>query len=174
MESSQNIDIIKDWINNENAPGDNNVKIRKLHSINSNKKLIHFSLTNEPVGIFIEYEVLKEIPFFTHGINLFNSTGIHIFSSHDNNKYIPKKIVKKGSYNTIVWIPGNLLQEGNYLISIAFMRYNPFIVLFNEKDLLRLQIIDTINQSAKHEDCNRNLPGVIRPKLLWEERKQTI
>jgi lipopolysaccharide transport system ATP-binding protein len=172
MESTRKIELIREWKNVENAPGNNFIKIRKLHPVNKEMGIIQFSLTTETIGIFIEYEVLQDIPFFTHGINFYNSTGIHIFSSHDNNKYLINNVIAKGIYNTIVWIPGNLFQDGDYLISIACMRYNPFSVLFEEKDILRIQIIDTIKQSAKPEECERALPGIIRPKLYWEERKK--
>ena len=50
------------------------------------------------------------------------------------------------------------------------MRYNPFEILFHEKDLIRIQVIDTSDKSAKHEDCKLVLPGVIRPKLFWDNR----
>lgn len=158
------------WIGDENAPGNEDIKLRKIYLVNKVGQSILYSLTNEEFELVIEYEVLRAVPFFTHGINLFDSTGIHIFSSHDNNDYIKDKVIDRGYYKTTVLIPGNLLQEGFYIISIAFMRYNPFVVLFHEKELIKLQIIDTKNGSARHEDCNRILPGIIRPKLLWGER----
>ena len=65
-----------------------------------------FFLTTNDIGIYIEYEVLNEIPYFTHGINIFTSTGIHLFSSHDNNTYHADRKLLKGVYYTVVWIPG--------------------------------------------------------------------
>jgi len=49
------------------------------------------------------------------------------------------------------------------------MRYNPFEILFEERDLFQVKVIDTSIGSAKHNDCKLDLPGIIRPKLLWEK-----
>lgn len=170
LKSSDHIDISREWLDLEKAPGNEDIKLRKLYTISPMGETVDFSLTNSSFGICIEYEVLREIPYFTHGINVYTSTGIHLFSSHDNNKYQKETKLKKGLYSTIAWIPGNLLQEGDYLLNVAAMRYNPFQVLFHEKDLLRIQIVDTALNSAKHENCSLNLPGIIRPKLDWSKR----
>jgi len=166
-----NIDLYREWNNILKAPGNEIVKIRKMYSVNSSKNRVQYSLTSESIGIYIEYEVLQNCPYFTHGINVFTSTDIHLFSSHDSNLFENDKIIQKGFYSTIVWIPINLLQSGNYLVSLAFMRYNPFHVLFNEDNLLRIQVVDTIKNTARPENCNEDIPGLIRPKLLWDARK---
>ena len=171
LKSTQEIDVINVWDQIEGAPGNKYIKIKKIYSVNNEIKFIQYSLTTDTIGIYLEYEILQDVPYFTHGINFFNSSGVHLFSSHDSNKYLKDKILTKGTYSTFVWIPGNLLQEGDYIVSVACMRYNPFNVLFYEKDLLRVHVIDTLNKSAKPEDCNENFPGLIRPKLLWEGRK---
>lgn len=171
LESSHKVDLIREWEQNDNAPGDQNIKIKRIFTINKDYVILRYCLTTEDFGIKIEYEVLCDVPYFTHGINLYNISGLHIFSSHDTNKYKPDKTISRGIYSTIVWIPGNMLQEGEYLLSLALMRYNPFFVLFEEKDLIRINIIDTIVQSAKSEFCNLDFPGIIRPKLSWEYRK---
>jgi homopolymeric O-antigen transport system ATP-binding protein len=174
LEIAEYIDVIREWRNIGEAPGDMSIKLRKMYAVNKHGNTVQYSLTTEKIGIYIEYDILKNLKFFTLGINLYTSTGIHIFSSHESHKYEPSMTLTKGTYSTIAWIPGNLLQEGNYLISVAGMRYKPFTILFDEKELLRIQIIDTINQSAKPEDCNLDLPGLIRPKLSWETRTQII
>lgn len=171
LESAKKIAVTRVWDQNDTAPGTSEIKIRKGYATDKKMGIAQYHLTTSDICIEIEYEVLQDIPFFTHGINLHNSSGTHIFSSHDSNSYQKGKTVQRGVYLTKVWIPGNLLQEGDYLLSFAAMRYNPFTVLFHEKDLLRLQVVDTMNQSARPEDCKLEFPGVIRPKLFWEERK---
>jgi len=169
LQSTRDIPVSRTWHQIESAPGSADIKIRKIRSTNRDEDIIQYSFTTSDIGIEIEYEVLHDIPFFTHGINLYNSSGIHIFSSHDTNNYHKDRTIQRGIYLTKVWIPANLLQEGDYLLSFAAMRYNPFTVLFHEKDLLRLQVLDTMNQSARPEDYKLEFPGIIRPKLIWEE-----
>jgi lipopolysaccharide transport system ATP-binding protein len=174
MESSVEIELKKDWTYLENSPGDASIKIRKIYSVNSEVKHIPYYLVNEHIGVCIEYEVLNEVPFFTHGINVFNSEGIHLFTSHDNAEYKFGEVIKAGTYRTMVWIQSNLLQDGDYFVSFAAMRYNPFVVLFHEKDLLRIQVLDTMVDSSKSQYCNREFPGLVRPKLNWEIREKII
>jgi lipopolysaccharide transport system ATP-binding protein len=173
LESSKMVDVKRHWREVEDAPGNSYIRIKKLYTINKENEITNYSLTTKEIGIYIEYLVLQDIKFFTHGINFFSTTGIYIFGSHDTNKYEPDKIISKGLYHTVVWIPGNLLQEGDYLVSIAAMRYSPFIVLFHEMDLLRINVIDTKIQSAIPEECNLEFSGIIRPKLFWETRTQS-
>lgn len=172
VESSTKIELINEWNDESKAPGGTFIRLRKMHTVNDENKITKYSLTTDNIGIYIEYEIQQAIPFFTLGINFFCANKVHLFSSHDSNKYEASKIIPKGTFSTIVWIPGNLLQEGEYVVSVAGMRYNPFTVLFHENDLLRVQIIDTMNQSAKPEYCNIDFPGLIRPKLSWDAIKR--
>lgn len=159
------------WKDINIAPGDKDIKIRQLKIINENRQTLTFVNINQTFGIYIEYEVLNEIPYFLLGMNLFNIAGVHIFTTHDNNKYLSGTNVKKGLYSTVIWIPSNLLQDGDYMISVAAMRYNPFEILFHVYELLRIHIIDSMHSETRNIDYNRNLPGLIRPKLNWEKTK---
>ena len=170
LTSVNNIDLYREWSSIDKAPGNKFVKIRRMGSVNSSKSMVQYSLTTDEIGIYIEYEVLHDTPFFTHGINVFTSTDIHLFSTHDSNAYNKDTMIQKGIYNTIVWIPNNLLQSGDYLVGVAFMTYNPFKVLFNVENIMRFQIIDTINSSTRPENVNEEIPGLIRPKLFWDQR----
>jgi lipopolysaccharide transport system ATP-binding protein len=170
--STMDVGYFRKWTDYDSSPGSRDIKIRELYTVNKNNEKQQYSLTTEEIGVYIEYEVFIDVPFFTHGINLFDSTGIHVFSSHDSNLYDSSIKIEKGIYSTIVWITGNLLQEGDYLVSIATMRYNPFDVIFHEMDLLRIHLVDTFQNSAKNEFCTLELPGIIRPKLLWDVRKK--
>lgn len=171
LESSNQVDFYRDWEQIENAPGEGSIKIRKMYLVNKEYKIIRYCLTTDKIGIYVEYEVLEDQKYFTHGINIYNLSGLLIFSSHDTNKYESNLIILKGRYSTLVWIPGNLMQEGDYLVSFAIMRYNPFSVIFHETDLLRIQVIDTMKDSVRPEEYNLEFPGVIRPKLYWEKKR---
>jgi len=165
------LESYREWDTIENAPGNSQIKIRKLYTINSENQQINYSLVSQEMGIYIEYEVLEDIPYFTHSINVFTTSGIHIFTSHDSNPYEKNRIINKGLYSTVVWIPANLLQDGDYLVNVACMRYNPFDILFHEENILKIRYIDSSNNSARPEEYNLVLPGLIRPKLNWDKRK---
>jgi lipopolysaccharide transport system ATP-binding protein len=170
LESTDKIDIAKEWRNVDNAPGNDYIKLKRIYTINSSNEKAPFFLTTDKIGIHFEYEILEKTPYFTHGINIFTTTGLHLLSSHDNNKFLSNTELNKGLYSSIVWIPDNLLQQGDYIVSLAAMRYNQFQILFHENDLVRIQVIDPSLDSVKNEECRLDLPGIIRPKLLWGKR----
>jgi lipopolysaccharide transport system ATP-binding protein len=158
-----------EWIEND-APGNEYIKLRKAYIVDSEYNKIDHAFINQKIGFSVEYEVLKDVPFFTHGINVFNSMETHLFTSHDDLDYTENTTIKKGFYRTTTWIPADLLQNERIEFSFACMRYNPFDVLFHEKKLLSINVLETKNTSTRNENYKGELPGLIRPKLSWEKR----
>ena len=154
------------------APGNNFIKLRKAYSIDSNYNKIKYAFINQKIGFCAEYEVLNDTSYFTHGINVFNNMEVHLFTSHDDHEFQRKKQIKKGTYKTVVWIPENLLQSGEIEFSFACMKYNPFEVLFHEKGLIRISVVEVIETLTRNENYRAELPGLIRPFLKWDERTQ--
>lgn len=156
----------------EDAPGNDFIKLRKAYVVDSNNIKINHAYIDQKIGFCVEYEVLIDVPFFTHGINVFNSMEIHLFTSHDEMEFERKKQKKYGYYRTIVWIPANLLQNDKITFSFACMRYNPFEVLFHKKNLIQINVLDTINSETRNDNYRGGLPGVMRPKLKWDTTKE--
>jgi len=154
----------------ENAPGNDFIKLRKAYAVDSNYVPLKYAFINQKIGFCVEYDVLSHIPFFTHGINVYNVMGMHLFTSHDNHEFERKKEIKKGRYKTVVWIPENLLQNGEIEFSYACMRYNPFDVLFHEKSLIRINVIEIMETITRNDNYRADLPGLVRPFLCWDER----
>lgn len=159
--------------NEDNAPGCKNIKIRSVYFINENGDEISVTYINQKFGLCVEYEVLQEIDNFTHGINAFNSAGIHLFTSHSNIEY-KKGSTARGIYKTTAWIPENLLQPGNITFSFACMKYEPFEVLFHEMDLVKIEVLDVIDTLTRNEHYKAYLPGLVRPYITWNYSQKQI
>ena len=162
-----------EWNGNE-APGCNDIKIRRAFIVDIKLNKINSTYINQEFGICFEYEVLDDIPFFTHSINVYNRRDIHLFTSHDDLEFKRNDQIKKGNYRTTVWIPANLLQNDRIEISFACMRYNPFEILFHEKKLITIDILDTLNTCTRNENYRGELPGLVRPILKWNKRTDLI
>jgi len=160
------------WLGSS-APGNQFLKLRKVFAIDLNYKPIKYIYINQKVGFCIEYEVLVDVPYFTHGINVYNNLELHLFTSHDQHDFDKKSEIKKGMYKTIVWIPENLLQIGEIELSFACMRYNPFEVLFHERNLIRINVLEIIDTVTRNDNYKDELPGLIRPFLEWDQRIKT-
>ena len=150
------------------APGNSQVKIRQAYFIDENNDKITYAYINQSFALCIELEVLERMKNFTHGINVFNSQKVHLFTSHDNNVY--EEDITPGVYRTCVWLPRNLFQGGDITFSYACMRYNPFEILFHEMDLVTISVQEIIKTQTRTEQYKNDLPGLIRPYLDWDKR----
>jgi lipopolysaccharide transport system ATP-binding protein len=120
------------------------------------------------IGISMDYEVLKDGEQFTHSFNVYNEDGVHLFSLHDTEFEAMHQFAKRGIYTTTAWIPGNILAEGNHIISVAIIRINPFYVYFHEMDALRFTVRDYMRGDSARGNYLLDFPGVVRPLLKWQ------
>ncbi|MBL0068489.1 MAG: hypothetical protein IPP39_08355 [Chitinophagaceae bacterium] len=75
---------------------------------------------------------------------------------------------KKGRYTATVWIPGNLLPEGIFNISVAIFLPNPLDVLIHEQNKLSFEMHTDYSKLSARGTYSDDFPGVIRPLLNWE------
>ncbi|WP_291088889.1 ABC transporter ATP-binding protein [Empedobacter sp. UBA7494] len=148
---------------------DNSIQLLKAYFIDRTENKIDVAFINKEIGICVEYELLDSTHVFTHGLNVYDKLENHIFTSHDNAEYKEGTILPKGKYRKIVWLPKNIFQSGKIDIEFAIMRYNPFQVLFNEK-ILSINTIEISNLDTRNPLYKGELPGLIRPELVWQER----
>jgi lipopolysaccharide transport system ATP-binding protein len=156
------------------APGCIDIRLKKVYLIDEDFKNVDYAYVNERIGICVEYSVKREIPFFTHSINIFNSEGSHVFTSHDTNNYTSNEKIKGGVYRTTVWIYKNLFQDGEYFLSFACMRYSPYVVLFHEMNIIKFRILDSMVDSSRNINYSGKFPGIVRPLLDWDTRQNLI
>ena len=144
------------------------VRITRSYMSNEFGSIISRFDTTEKIGISFEYEILKNETFFTHGINVYNQENVNIFNSHDVISAFHNQKRDKGRYATTVWIPGNLLPEGIFSISIALLLANPVDVLIHEHDVLSFETYTDFGKLSARGNYVDEFPGLIRPLLQWE------
>jgi lipopolysaccharide transport system ATP-binding protein len=124
--------------------------------------------TTEKIGISMDYEVMNEQYVFTHGINVFNQEQVNVFNSHDLTSMNGDQKKKKGSYKATAWIPGNLLPEGIFTISVALFVPNPLDVLIQQQNILNFEMYTDFSKFSARGNYADDFPGVLRPLLNWE------
>ena len=127
--------------------------------------------TTDTIGLTFEYEVLNGSTQFTHGINLYNQEDQHIFSSHDVTSDISNLKKEKGNYKATAWIPGNLLPEGIYHLSVALFNPNPVDIFLHEEKILSFEIYTDFGKLNARGNYADHFPGIIRPLINWEAKK---
>jgi len=152
-------------------PGNNFVKLLKVSILNQNKVEAHLFKTREAISVMLYYEVLINNVKLTPGINVFNENGDYLFTSHDIKNASSKTEYKKGKYKSMVLIPGNLLAEGIFNISVAIMSYEPFTVHVHEKEILSFTVFDEVTGDTARGIYAGRFPGLVRPLLEWNTQK---
>ena len=147
------------------------VRLNRAYLHNENGAVISRFDTTEKVGITLEYEVLKDDALFTHGINLYNQENTNIFNSHDVTSAIRLEKRKKGHYKATAWIPGNLLPEGIFTLSVALFLPNPVDILVHEHDALSFETYTDFSKLSARGNYADDFPGVVRPLIPWEAVK---
>jgi lipopolysaccharide transport system ATP-binding protein len=126
----------------------------------------NFDIT-QPIGITMLYEVLKDNETFTHGMNLFNQTGINILNSHDIISELRTKPRRRGLYSSTMWIPGNFLAEGTTVVGVAILQQDPFLIHFHELDVIAFNVFDPMNGESARGNYSSTFPGAVRPIFHW-------
>jgi lipopolysaccharide transport system ATP-binding protein len=170
--SDININTTKEWDNFSNPNKKDleflSAKINYADDAISSKS--YFDITKN-LRLTIIYNVFSEGLIFTHGIKLFDEEGVNVFDSHDVTSNIRNEVREKGIYTTVLELPGNLLREGNYSISIALFKRNPVEVYLFEEEVLRFTLTDELRGDSARGDYYMEFPGIIRPLLEWRTQK---
>ena len=78
---------------------------------------------------------------------------------------------KKGHYKATAWIPGNLLPEGIFTLSVALFLPNPVDILVHEHDALSFEIFTDFSKLSARGNYADDFPGIIRPLIQWDAIK---
>ena len=90
-----------------------------------------------------------------------------MFAAGDHSEKWIKELREKGLYVSSVEIPGNFLSEGTISVWAALTTPQPFMVHYEEKDIVAFHIIDSFDGTSARGDFMGKVPGVIRPILKW-------
>ena len=161
----------KEWWNENEKPGNENVRLLEVKSCKLNGVVSEVFSTEDRIEIKMTYEILKDNFEYTHGFNLYNAKGTHILSSHDLNKNQDKSVTEKGIFNATVILPANFLADGLHIVSLAIMSYDPFIIHFHEEEAISFSTVDSFSETSTRGGYGGNYPGLIRPLLEWKTNK---
>lgn len=150
----------------KNSPSSEVVRLLETSAVTSNLENKTDYLLTEKVGICIKFEILMDTNDLVLGFNLYNIEEIHLLTSHQPRT---NKFYKKGIYQTILWIPSNFLSEGTHFCGIAAMSYKGvFRVHFHDLNKFCFNLIDDFNEDSSRGTYKGHLPGLLRPRLEWE------
>ena len=175
ISEGQTGNIVTEYLTSENGnrtsiswnagsnPGDNVAILHSARLINTNFEQLNFANIDQKIGIEYIYEILNDGHLPLPNIHVFTARGEYAFISSENKN---SKLSKVGIHKAILWIPGNLLNDGTYIIGVALSSPDPVRVHFYEPEALMFEVIEDIG-NRKH-DFNQRINGVVRPALNWD------
>lgn len=123
----------------------------------------------KPIGIDIEFRILKTGVWFACNIQVKNETGIILFNSPEDNNLDPTHTPRaKGDFVSTCWIPGNFLSEGVFTVRVSFGGFTKRAEELELPDIVSFNIHDNLEGGSVRGKSTTAFPGVLRPKLKWE------
>lgn len=166
LQSGIGTSVMREWPSLKKSPGDDVVRLRAIHLRTEKGRLCESVDISQPVGIEITYDVLKSGIALIPACRISNQEGIILFQTNDWNP----KGRQIGRYKGIIWIPGNLLAEGTFYVSVAIATIGSGVTTKRifEKEAVAFQVAERMDKGAMRAMWGGDHPGVIRPSLPWE------
>jgi len=157
----------REWPDPEKSPGNDIVRLLGVRVRIEDGRVTDAIDIRKPVGIEMEYEVLKSGHVLVPNLHFFNEEGVYAFVVNEQGPTWRGKPKVPGHYISTAWIPGNFLSEGSMIVGAAISSMNPVIIHFYEKDAVAFQVIDSLDGDSARGDYAGPFPGVVRPMLKW-------
>lgn len=160
----------REWPDPATAPGNDVARLRAVRVRDDAGRVTEAVDIRRPVGIEIEYEVLRSGRVLVPNLHFFNEEGVCAFTAADYDPSWRGRPRPEGRYTSTAQIPGNLLAEGTLFVGAALSTMSPVTVHFYEQDAVAFQVVDSIDGDSARGDYAGPMPGVVRPKLDWTTR----
>ncbi len=143
--------------------GDDFAYLLSAKLLDKNDKIRNIFDIKEEIYIEIEYEVLRENQRPLPNIHLLNAKEEYIFVKTPDETPL---FFGKGKHKVRAKIDKNFLNDDSYKLRIALTTCSPVIIHADVQDALSFEITENIRE--RNNTFTGAMPGVIRPKLLWQ------
>jgi lipopolysaccharide transport system ATP-binding protein len=161
------ISAVREWKAPSQAPGGEIARLRAVRLKTEDGRITDTFDIREPIGIEMEYDVLKSGYLLLPHHHIHNEEGIELFTTHDCDRNWQCRR-PAGRFISTAWIPGNFLTEGRHFIESDVDTMEPMINQFNERDVVSFQVVDTLEEGTSRCGFAGKMSGLVRPLLKWE------
>jgi len=176
LSSALGTEARRDWpAEDPTAPGNDSVRLRAVRVVGENSATVESVDVRCRVGIEITFEVRRREQPFVPGIVLVSDQGAPIFSAMDTNPAW-REPCDPGMYTSTAWIPGNLLNEGTIVVSVALGTHSPGGKMVRQavaNDIVAFQVFDPGEGGTARGDYAGTWVAPVRPLLQWTVEEAT-
>jgi len=164
MEGLVEIGSEKKWTDRKTAPGNEIIKLISVSLLNEQDQLVSLVNVEESLRLRIEYHVEQAGEKF-RCIAAFNTQGVCAFAGVEPTEQSREK---RGTYSSVLNIPGNLLAEGEYIVNISIIASRGVKLRHVAvRNVLSFQVSDPIEGTSARGDYTEGYGGILRPLLKW-------
>jgi len=168
LKSGLGTTAVREWSDRTRAPGNDVVRLIAVRIRTEDNETRDAADIRKPVGVEMEYEVLRTGHVLMPNYHFFNEEGVNVFVAGDHDPLWRRRARPIGHYLSTAWIPGNFLSEGTVIVGVAISTFDPVVVHFYERDAVAFQVVDSLDGDSARGDYGGPMPGVVRPLLKWE------
>lgn len=155
------------WPDLGQAPGNDIVRLCAVRIRTEDGQAPDAVDIRRPIGIEMEFEVLKAGWVLVPNFHVVNDEGTYVFVTIDQDADWQRRPRPPGRYVSTAWIPGNFLAEGGLIVSPSISTLDPAQTHFWERDAVAFRVVDTLDGDSARGDYGGPIPGVVRPLLRW-------
>jgi lipopolysaccharide transport system ATP-binding protein len=167
LSSGSGLATRREWPDPDRAPGDDVARLRAVWVRSDTEETIETADIRRPVGIAMEYDVLRPGHVLTPSLHLYNEEGICVFVTRDHDPAWRGRPRPVGRHVSTAWIPGNFLAEGKLTVHPGLSTLEPVVIHFWERDAVAFMVVDTTEGDSVRGVYSGHYPGVVRPWLRW-------
>jgi lipopolysaccharide transport system ATP-binding protein len=157
----------REWPDPHKAPGGEVARLRAVRVCTRDGLSAEKFDIRKPVGLEMEYEVLKPGYKLVPALELWNEEGVCVFDAVEHDPAWRGRVRPLGRYRTTAWIPGNFLAEGTMFVSVFLETQDPLVMQFAERQVVAFTVTDSLEGDSARGDHAGKFIGVVRPLLEW-------
>jgi lipopolysaccharide transport system ATP-binding protein len=156
------------WPDNETAPGDDLARLLSVRAIDEDGETVDTIDVRRPIGIEIQFRVLRVGPPVFGKIKVYDRQGDIAFNAMDIGPHADESSTP-GRYVATGWIPANLLNEGRASVEAAICTLNApkLHPRASRHDAVSFHVFDPGDGDSARGLFTGQLRGAVRPLLEW-------
>jgi lipopolysaccharide transport system ATP-binding protein len=155
--------LIAEWKRAANLPWSGDIAFQSVRTIDSGKQPVGLFSGDQPIGIEIEYVVLRPLPACQIGVRINNQEGVTIMYTAEHDQYNVASMRKEpGRYRCYFEIPGRFLPPGNYSLFVA--AHAPMQKIF---EVLEDIVTFNVSEAGSLAVLDGRL-GFLTPSIPWQ------
>ncbi len=157
----------------EDAPGNEFARLKRVAILDQDDRIQRQFEVTKPITVEVEYWDFNQAFQSTAILHVLDDQRHVLFATNEfsSKEWDGVHDRQSGLVTARCTIPGNLMAEGRFVITVAVGNYNPNMVHARADEVVGFQVVDSMSGSSVRGPASNKWPGLVRPMLDWTTRK---